>query len=290
MDWLRDCAGMTFERFKRALPVLGRLYRNRDGLRAQLRASETLRAAEAQNLSPAMVAPFREFIGLVQPMKPVGLAKVRVGREADGGYVMVEDFEGIQTAISIGIGSEVSWDVALADRGMTVLQFDPTITRPPVIRPDLRFEPLGLLAAHQPGIAEPLSGIVSRADGPLVGKIDIEGDEWAALEAASDADLRRFRQLVVEFHGIRNFVDREWRERAMSVLRKIARHMQSVHLHGNNHSGVRVIAGFPFPDTFEVTFLARERCRFSPDDACYPTPLDRPNAPYWADIHLGRWT
>lgn len=279
-----------FQRLKRALPLLGRLYRTRDGLRAQLYASEMLRAGDAQDFNPDLVEPFREFMALVQPMRPVGFAKVRVGRDADGGYVMVEDFDDIRTAISIGIGSEVSWDVAMADRGMTVLQFDPTIAAPPVIHPCLRFEPVGLGSAHEAGIVEPLSAIVARADGALTGKIDIEGDEWVALEAASDADLRRFRQLVVEFHGIGNFVDREWRERAMSVLGKIARHMQSVHLHGNNHSGVRVIAGFPFPDTFEVTFLARGRCRFVPEDACYPTPLDRPNASYRAEIHLGRWT
>ena len=36
---------------------------------------------------------------------------VRVGREYDGGYVMVNDFKDVKNAYSCGINDDVSWDI-----------------------------------------------------------------------------------------------------------------------------------------------------------------------------------
>src|SRR5438876_498716 len=60
---------------------------------------------------------------LLVPQQIVGHSKVRVGSRYDGGYVCVNDFEGINTALSLGIGYNDDWDVAIAERGIVVHQF-----------------------------------------------------------------------------------------------------------------------------------------------------------------------
>lgn len=44
----------------------------------------------------------------MEPYELVGFEKIRVGRNNDGGYVMVDDFDGIEAAYSIGINDDVS--------------------------------------------------------------------------------------------------------------------------------------------------------------------------------------
>ena len=46
------------------------------------------------------------------PMKDVeGFDYIRVGRDNDGGYVMVNDFDDVKNAYSCGINDDVSWDL-----------------------------------------------------------------------------------------------------------------------------------------------------------------------------------
>ena len=74
----------------------------------------------------------REIINLLSPMDVEGVGYVRVGGDNDGGYVMLDDFKRkIEAAYSFGIGSDVSWDEAMACRGIDVFMYDHTIEELP---------------------------------------------------------------------------------------------------------------------------------------------------------------
>ena len=46
----------------------------------------------------------------------VGYEYIRVGRDHDGGYVMVDDFKNVKNAYSCGIDHDVSWDMDFTNR------------------------------------------------------------------------------------------------------------------------------------------------------------------------------
>ena len=100
-------------------------------------------------LDPAhpFLAPFaRRALDLLSPMDVPGVPFVRRGRDGDGGYVQLDDLGTVHAAYSIGIGSDVSWDVAMADLGVEIWQYDHTIARPPQSHPKFHFQSIGLAA------------------------------------------------------------------------------------------------------------------------------------------------
>lgn len=82
---------------------------------------------------------FLQLARLLSPHATVGHSKMRFGGEHDGGYVLLDDFEGIEAAFSFGVGPDCSWDLELAERGIRTYQFDHTVDRAPVVHPNLSF-------------------------------------------------------------------------------------------------------------------------------------------------------
>lgn len=219
-------------------------------------------------------------------MRCTGAPKARFGRIGDGGYVHLDDFAEMNAAISLGIANEVSWDLAMAARGLDIYQFDNAIDRPPVAAPKFHFtratvgrKGLSLARMIADTGVDPARTIL---------KIDIEGAEWDLLADAPDDLLACFPQIICEFHALGsddfflNFVAR------MAVLDRLNAHHRVVHIHGNNCSGVRLIGSLAIPDVLEVTYANRTRYEFEPSDETFPTELDKPNEPTVSEILLGK--
>jgi hypothetical protein len=234
---------------------------------------------------------FIELLRLIRPFDIADRAKIRVGNPHDGGYVMIDDFAGVRAALSIGIGEEISWDMDIGRRGVAVFQFDHTIDAAPVLQRGFRFFRKRVGPSGKVDGETTLAGILEleelRDDRNILMKMDIEGDEWDALDVTSDACIRRIRQCVIEFHQLENFASAEWANRALRVFSKIAQTHQVVHLHGNNHCGFVVLGGIPFPSVIEITLIRRDHHVFTPSQGCWPTALDAPNRPDVADLSIG---
>src|SRR5262245_44419895 len=78
--------------------------------------SNTFPSADLQN-------KIRALLRLIQPVKINEVDKIRVGSEADGGYIQLGDFKRLSLALSLGIGDNDDWDLATAKRGIPVKQF-----------------------------------------------------------------------------------------------------------------------------------------------------------------------
>jgi hypothetical protein len=233
-----------------------------------------------------------ELLALLKPRDVSGHHKVRLGGDHDGGYVMVDDFETVETALSLGIGADASWDVALAERGIRVLQFDDTIEISPSAHQRCSFFRKRIVPSASDGsrsttIAGALDEHVPPYDDHLILKIDIEGGEWDVLDALADHVIDRFRQIVCEFHDFRRILEADWRDRALRVLTKLNNGHAVVHIHGNNYRPMVSIGGMLVPDVIELTF-ARSR-NYAPTDgaADFPGPLDNPNDAGRLDYYLG---
>ena len=106
---------------------------------------------------------------------------------------------------------------------------------------------------------------IARATNPTgrrvaIFKCDIEGSEWAALQAMSDDALQSIDQLALELHwfdeqlGLMNNTDK-----VNNVLKRIDAHFAVVHTHLNNACGMRTVPqGLQFPNCWELTFINRQ--------------------------------
>jgi hypothetical protein len=235
--------------------------------------------------------PFLQFASLFNPQKVVGFHKARFGSETDGGYVMLEDFDKIDLALSFGIDINVDWDMAMVERGLRVQQYDHSIPGAPVEHPNVAFFKKMIAARDETEIATTIETILREADiqkdASVILKIDIESAEWPVFDACSAQDLGRFSQILVEFHDINLATDPYWMRTATNVMQKLHKQFGVYHVHANNWSPMAVVGNVYFPSTLEVSFANRARYKFEKSDEIFPTALDRPNNPLRPDMYLG---
>lgn len=229
---------------------------------------------------------------LVAPQRPTGKSKIRLGRANDGGYVMIDQGLDAIPAYSLGIGDDVSWDLAMAQRGCTLFQYDGTIRDLPVSHKAFQFESLNLVGKDPTCEKEiTLAGLLARNGHSqrrdLVLKIDIEDSEWSVFDSAPDEVLDCFSQIVVEFHCLNRLDYTPRYEQTVRCLKKLAQRHQPVHLHANNYGGIAFLGGVVIPETIEVTYLRKAGQNFERCTDLYPLDIDQPNKANTPDIFLG---
>jgi len=270
-------------RLKQAEARIGRLEKQVQSLQVQLR--------DVTSTLPGFADVFRSMMASLVPHAAAGVAKRRVGVADDGAYVMLDDFNGIVAAYSVGIGKEVSWDLDVAAQNIVVYQYDPSVKAPPVGHPLFRFQPKRVVAeggSDEPGavtLSEMVTGKVE--EGGVLLKMDIEGAEWDVLDSVPVDVLRYFRQIAVEFHGFNHYRNQEWRDRARRVFDKLTAFHRLVHVHGNNFNPTFGAGVGEFPYDVEMTFALASAYRLSPSFDSFPCSLDRPNKANMPDYELG---
>lgn len=229
------------------------------------------------------------LLSLIRPAAPVGFSKVRVGNpHGDGGYVMVDDWKEVGGAVSIGIGGDVSWDLAIAERNIDVYQYDHTVPAAPVSHPRFHFRPVGIGRDDDDDSSffslRQIVGDVPLA-GDLLLKMDAEGAEWTTLPTDRCDSIERFSQIVLEVHGplAGSAEDRMHR---LLVLGALRRTHQVVHVHANNYAPVEFFEGIRIPNVLEISYLRRTRSPFRVHEGMLPSAEDVPNDPLRPEIGM----
>jgi hypothetical protein len=235
----------------------------------------------------------RNTLRLLTPQRVKGFEKARFGASGDGGYVHLNDFRGLDTAISLGIDHNISWDLDMAGRGLIVHQYDHTVEDPAPADERMIFNKTMISPEAGPG-AETLESIIRRldkgADRPnLILKMDIERWEWPVIEATSLGAVSRFAQITGEFHYFEGIGELKWRQAFFRCLRKLSKFYAPIHIHANNYAAMPVIAGVPVACVLEITFANRELYEIEESDELFPTLLDVPCKPDWPDLFLGNF-
>ncbi len=219
-----------------------------------------------------------------------GFSLTRIGPKHDGGYVMIDDFAERSVAYSIGIASEIGWDMGMIEKGFQIYCFDHTIEQLPMENPDLHFMKIGLGGMTQ--IGEGLCTLDTmlelnghKENNKMILKIDIEGAEWDFLEEISQDVLSKFSQITMELH---NLLNEDYYEKIVRGLEKINATHQSVWVHANCAGGVRRYGTVTMPDLLEITFANRNEYDFAPCEYHCPSLLDYPNIGE-KDIILDGW-
>lgn len=235
-----------------------------------------------------------ELISLLMPMDVAGGSYVRVGRPFDGGYVMLDNFSGnsVAAAYSFGISNDVSWDEAIAARGIDVFLFDHTIDALPRQNPRLHFFKLGVSGYKSEKNLATLGSLVKKnsptASTNLIMKMDVEGCEWDVFSEAPSAVIGQFSQIVLELHGLCPAAPDQQYVAIVNVLKKINLTHQCVHVHANTNSDRLWIADLVLPELLEVTYVRRSdfQNKLVANTRRFPTEIDQPTFENLPDFEL----
>jgi hypothetical protein len=216
---------------------------------------------------------------------------VRIGADHDGGYLVPSDLDGLVACFSPGVDCTASFETHLDALGIPSHLADASVESPPPGTPFKSFERKFLGSRTSGGFVSLEDWVDAKepqaVEDSLILQMDIEGAEYETLLACPLGTLRKFRILVVEFHNIESWGQKEFFRIVNCVFDKLLDEFGVVHSHPNNATGIVNMNGFLAPRVFEVTFLRHTRSSFGAH-AHLPNSLDRPNIPGRDDLTFPR--
>jgi hypothetical protein len=186
---------------------------------------------------------------------------IRIGSTNDGGYVIQTPCNKETKVISLGIADNMDFELELVDSGhaQEVYCFDGSIPELPVSRSNIFFENK-FVRTSSGSDSLTLSEILGRINSDeLILKIDIEGDEWSVLGDIDENELRKFSQIIGEFHDLASSTNEVQANNKINLLNKLHRHFYLVNAHPNNWSRFRIIQGVPLIDVVELSFINKNQ-------------------------------
>ncbi|MEE9356505.1 MAG: hypothetical protein V3U75_13020 [Methylococcaceae bacterium] len=234
----------------------------------------------------------------------VGLTKIRIGNNGDGGYVALKELcAKTDTVYSFGIGGDVGFELDFVNRfpnAQEIQLCDPTIDLLPDCHPRFSFS--------REGISPGYGVLKNIAENSLL-KVDVEWAEWEAFEIFSKQDVGKFSQILIELHIV-HAEPKEWLSpyfkgfyqavfdkinddlfaRYCEVLRRLNEQFYIFHIHPNNSLPLINVGGHTFSPLLEVSFVRKDLAGavYSTDEHFPIEGLDFPNKTDRMDI-LGWW-
>lgn len=251
-----------------------------------------------QGIYATQMTPVQRLDALAAALRPVRtrFELARYGSDADGGYLLPEDLQGIAACFSPGVDVNASFEADLQRRaGIGSHLADYSVKRPPAGLTPRSFlkKYLGVVDDHK---YTTLDTWVRQTDDFRTGRdlllqMDIEGSEYACLMGATEETLRRFRIIVVEVHNLSCWGEPRFFDFVNATFSKLLRHFHVVHNHPNNNCPLVELGGFIGPQVFELTLLRKDRAEPLGFCESFPHPLDRLNIPAKPDVVLpaGWW-
>lgn len=256
-------------------------------------ASRLQRAFLRGKLWAERSTPSAELVDLLQALAPksTSFELRRLGSATDGGYVVPDDLDGLAGCISPGVFNECSFDLAVAELGLDVFMADASVDGPPEPNDRFHFSKLFLDTYVSPSTIT-LDAFCQQSvpgDDDLLLEMDIEGAEYRVLQNTSEATMRRFRIMVIEFHHLGSLFSSFGFLEISNVFRRLLTTHEVVHIHPNNVGGPVVQGDVSIPPVLEFTFLRKDRGQFGTKRLAFPNPsVDAPNHPELPDVALPR--
>jgi len=234
--------------------------------------------------TPSSVA---DFLRLLAP-EAIDQPLIRLGGSGDGGYLVPDDLDGIEYAISPGVSTVATFDEDLAARGIDVVMLDASVKKPPIHNPHFTFLPMWL-DSYDSDTTMTLQTLADRFpdDADLLLEMDIEGAEWRVIHSMSRALQERFRIMVIELHPMEDVGSKARLADFEAGIRKLLQTHRVVHIHQNNASQLFNLGGHKIASAIEITLHRRDRSAPRPEEPVpLPHPLDRPNLSWLPDYRV----
>ena len=228
------------------------------------------------------LTPKEKLVSFLKELYPVdtNIPLKRVGQSGDGGYLVPDDFEGIEACLSPGTGYIIDFEKECADMGMKVLMADATVDLDVTDMPGLNFIKKYISdTTHGEYISIPdwIEDNDVSEDGDLLLQIDIEGAEYQVMPSLDENLIKRFRIIVIELHRLDRLWSRKYYDLITGTIRKLLLHHYCVHNHPNNQGGLVHFGGISIPRSTELTFIRKDRVTNKSFSTQFPHPLDEDN-------------
>jgi len=218
---------------------------------------------------------------LIKRLHPIDFELIRIGGDADGGYLIPDDISGIRYCFSPGVSDSSNFEKELADRGVHCFLADYSVDNPPISNHMFSFlkKYVGPYESEQMMVFQDwITGNVAR-DEELILQMDIEGGEYQTLLSCDNRVLTQFRVMVIEFHSLDMLFDIDMFPIIEGCFSKLLSNFEVVHIHPNNTGTIKSVAGNQVPTTLEITFLRSDRVRVRQHTTRFPHVLDQLNVP-----------
>lgn len=179
--------------------------------------------------------------------------KQRIGRNNDGGYIICNIDDNYDIFLSGGISGDISFEVDLLKKypNLKCVAHDGTIKALPnnnnkSISDRITFIKKNLGKDNNKKTKN--FNDYFKYYNNIFMKLDIEGGEYPLFESISDQDLKKIKQLVIEFHNPQQII----------IPARIAKTHWLVHFHGNNNVKTAIVNGITVPTVFECTYIRKE--------------------------------
>jgi hypothetical protein len=214
--------------------------------------------------------------------------KIRLGTNNDGGYVFGELDGEYDCYISAGVSNEESFSRDfIAKYNMNKYNsyaFDGTINDYPYeFTKDITFIKKNIDSYFDIKHAN-LSFLMNKYSNIFL-KMDIEGGEYPWLLHLNENQQNKFKQIVIEFHGITNDGYNCNYNDKVKCLQNLSKTHYIVHAHGNNFAPILN----NIPDVIELTYINKNYFNSVPELNTVELPipnLDFPNSNSLNDYNL----
>lgn len=175
--------------------------------------------------------------------------KIRVGGGSDGGYVMAD--LPCDLCLSYGSNDEISFENGLFNRyGAKSVTFDHTISGITDCPDWITFVKEGI-APKKTSDCDTLEAHIKKySSDHMVLKMDVEGAEWSSLGVVSEEALRKFEQIVIEFHIFGHGNE-------YPALSALAKNFHIIHMHANPNQLCPYV-DIELPKVLEVTWVRKD--------------------------------
>jgi hypothetical protein len=230
--------------------------------------------------------PKEKVEALIQKLHPRSIDKelIRIGPNADGGYLVPDDLDGITTCFSPGVGRISQFEQDCLNRGMKVFMADKSVDKPnldvPADQYDFIKKHIGTVNNSEfTTMDQWVSTFPLNEDEDMLLEMDIEGAEYYSLLNMSDFLARRFRIMIIEFHTMHHLWNPYFFELAEAAFNKVLQTHTCVHIHPNNCCGIKYQNGVAIPRVIEMTLLRNDRVNIVNKRLEFPHKLDYDNYP-----------
>lgn len=220
---------------------------------------------------------------LIRKMRPKGFADinlVRIGPNTDGGYLVPDFLNGIEALFSPGVDVKSEFEVACyTNYNMRLFLADASVDMPKISSDvPYHFEKKFLAPYNSNEYFSLDSWVNNHVDlstcKDLMLQMDIEGAEYSVLLNMSERLQSKFRIIVVEFHGLQNIWENNFRQIFDSMLSKLLLTHEIVHLHPNNSSDLDSRCGVEIPCMMEFTFCRKDFIKGDAANVIIPHQFD----------------
>jgi hypothetical protein len=225
-----------------------------------------------------------ELTELLRTLRPYqsGIPLVRIGSQADGGYLLPDDFLGISRCISPGCAGLWGFEKQLWEsHGIPSVICDRENMKPLDLPKEFSYVD-AFIGFQDDTENVTLQSLVDsnceESENDLILQMDIEGSEYLSILATPQSTLKKFRIILLELHYLEDVNKEIYTQNIFRpFLQRITKDHTVVHFHPNNCCGTWKRGSLSFPRTIEITLLRNDRLKTRDVFATIPNSLDQPN-------------